>query len=131
MTRACRVKVANEFLAAIARHGRRFFYYDGRVARFELDSRGRVWFIDAYNQARIWTHKEGRWRRFTGGGTLLGLCKCLRDYIMGRGELPLNHLGPWRPEICGGDLWGYGDSMQAVRDECARLETTTAPEDLP
>lgn len=121
-TRRQRVTRANEFLRAISEHGRRFFHDDGRVAHFKLDMRGRVWFIDSYSEARIWTHQEGGWGlHFTGGGTLLDLCKALRDYIMGKRCLPLNHLGPWRSELCGGDLWGYGDDMQLVRNKCKEL----------
>lgn len=117
-----RVRVANEFISIIASHGRQFFHHKGRVSRFELDERGRVWFVDKWRGARIYTHHRGwgRWR-FSQGGTLLDLCRALQRYIMGRGELPLDHLGPWRPELCGGDLWGYGDAMHAVRDECREL----------
>ena len=130
-TREQRCLVANEFIRVIARHGRQFFRHpvirnpqtvdDYRVAWFQLDGRGRLWFHDAFSEKRIYTHREGRWRGFTNGGTLLGLVKLLRDYILGRHELPMGALGPWPKDVCGGDLWGYGDSMNDVRRECAAL----------
>lgn len=121
MTRQQRVDVANRFLEIVSQHGRGFFGYEDRVSRFELDARGRVWFIDSYNQRRIYTHRWDWGRRFSEGGTLLALCKALRDFVMERDELPLRHLGPWPETLCGGDLWDYGDSMATVRRECAEL----------
>lgn len=67
------------------------------------------------------THYEGHWKWFTNGGTLKRLCEALRDYILGRAEFPTNHLGPWPEMLCGGDLWGYVDDMQKVRDETLSL----------
>lgn len=130
MNRHERVEVANKFLEIISRHGRRFFHHKDRVSRFELDHRGRVWFVDSYNKRRIWTHQDGSWGRyFTNGGTLLILCKALREFIMDRGDLPLNHLGPWPVTLCDGDLWGYGDSMATVRDECRQLVPPPPPKE--
>lgn len=122
MTRQQRVEIANRFLEIVSRHGHRFFHFDGRVSKFELDARGRVWFINSFGQKRIYTHQKYSWgRHFSNGGTLFCLCKALQEFIMDRGELPLNRLGPWHESICGGDLWGYGDSMATVREECAAL----------
>lgn len=115
-----RVNVSNQFLAAIAGCGRRFFLYDDRVSRFELDERGRVWFIDGYLGARIYTH-HWRWRGFSHGGTLLSLCKALREYIMGRRSIPLDHIGPWPSWYSDGDPWGYGDDMSLVRELCGAI----------
>lgn len=117
-----RVGIANKFLVAISSHGRRFFEHEGRVSHFKLDMRGRIWFVDKYSEHCIYTHQPGYWgRHFSDGGTLQELCIHLREYIMGREELPMRALGPWRKDLCGGDLWGYGDAMQAVRDECGAL----------
>ena len=123
MDRQQRVDIANRFLEIISLHGRRFFHYEGRVSRFELDARQRVWFIDKYNQQRIYTHQRYDWgRRFSEGGTLFSLCKALREFIMARADLPLSHLGPWPRTICKGDLWGYGDEMATVREQCKALQ---------
>ncbi len=110
-----RLQQANALLETISRHGRRFFQHEGRVAKLELDKRSRVWLIDAYSQRRIYTHHPGRWRGFTGGGTLRSLIEQLRTYITWGTPLPGRALGPWPEWICGGDLWGYGEEMQAVR----------------
>jgi len=116
-----RVKTANAMLRIISKHGRRFFLCEGEVSRFALAKNERVWFIDNYPQQAIYTHYNGRWRGFSHGGTLKTLCVELREYIMGRRDLPLDHLGPWPADYCGGDLWGYGDDMKLVRRECAEL----------
>ncbi len=131
MNRQQRVEIANDFLRIISQHGRRFFHFQGRVSRFELDERRRVWFIDSYRQSRIYTHREGSWgRKFHNGGTLLSLCKALRDFIMDRGSLPLRHLGPWPQTLCEGDLWGYGDEMATVREQCSALIPADDQEDI-
>lgn len=109
-----RAEKANQFLEAIAGCGRKFFAHNGRVSRFEVDDRGRVWYIDGGSQRRIYTHYKYQWRGFTEGGTLFDLVKKLRDYIR-TGELPRLHLGPYPEWVCGGDPWAYGDDMQKVR----------------
>ncbi|MEM5371324.1 hypothetical protein V4C53_35565 [Paraburkholderia azotifigens] len=115
-----RVVHANLLIRAIASHGRRFFYYSegDRYARFELDARGRVWFIDDYSERRIYTHAPSyrRWKGFTHGGTLRSLVEDMRDYIIKGTQVPrwkiaIRQLG--KPED---DIWGYGfDAAEAVR----------------
>lgn len=109
---------ANDFLAVVARCGRQFFTHKGQVSRFDVDQRGRVWFVDAYTERRIYTHHAGRWRGFTEGGTLRGMVESLRDYIQS-GEPQEFGLGPWPEWYCGGDLWGYGEHMATVRAAAA------------
>lgn len=43
-----RAEHANDLIKTIASHGRKFFLHanSGRLAKFEVDNRGRVWFID-------------------------------------------------------------------------------------
>jgi hypothetical protein len=123
MTKDERASLANSFIDAIASCGRKFFFHNGRISRFEVDARGRVWFIDAYNERRIYTHYKYRWRGFSEGGTLRSLVEKLRDFIR-TGEQPQLHLGPWPKWICDGDLWGYGEDMAKVRDAATPL---TAP----
>ena len=116
-----RTKIANEMLNAIASCGRRFFAHDGRVSRFELDERGRIWFVDKYTQKRIYTHYRYEWLGFSDGGTLRSLVLRLRDFIATGARLPMSTFGPWPEWVCGGDLWGYGEDMEAVREAARRL----------
>jgi hypothetical protein len=112
-----RLEKANQLLKVIASCGRRFFAHQGRVSRFELDTGGRVWFVDAYNEARIYTHRtNGRWRGFSEGGTLRSLVIALRDYIQTGEPIPSGYLGPWPDWYCAGDPWGYGESMKLVAE---------------
>lgn len=131
MTKAQRVDVANECLRIIASHGRRFFSEDAdrparvenpRVSSFELDTRGRLWYIDKWRGARIYVSHDPRWRdgwghTYTEGGTLLCLCRSLRNWILHQEKtVPFGHFGPWPAWTCGGDVWGYGlDEMASVR----------------
>lgn len=120
MSKAARAAKANELLVAIAACGRRFFHHDGRVSRFDVDARGRVWFIDKYTQKRIYTHYRYEWHGFSEGGTLRVLIENLRDFIR-TGQAPDLGLGPWPAWVCGGDLWGYGEDMQKVQGAAACL----------
>ena len=118
-----RVANANRFLEAIASDGRKFFALEGRVSRFELDHRGRVWFVDKWKGGRIYTHTKpwARWRHFTEGGTLRRLVEALREYIMGRAPLPVAHVAPARTWT-DGDIWGYGaEAASTVRAKCEAL----------
>jgi len=77
-----RLDAANQFIRAMGETGRCFFYSDDNgFASLDIDERGRVWFTDDYSQKRIYTHYNGRWKGFTGGGTLKTLVECLRDFI--------------------------------------------------
>lgn len=114
MTKTERAVVANRFIEAIASCGRMFFAHKERVSRFEVDARGRVWFIDGYTGRRIYTHYKYHWRGFTEGGTLRALVENLRDFIR-TGETPKLNFGPWPRWLSDGDMWGYGEDMEKVR----------------
>lgn len=117
-----RLAKANELLGVIAGTGRRTFSHQGNVARFELDARSRVWFIDDYTRRRIYTHCPwGEWRGFTHGGTMRVLLIWMQKYILWGNSFPASQFGPWPKWVCGGDLWGYGDDMQKIRDAAWRL----------
>lgn len=118
MNKAERIKNANEIVMAISRHGRRFFYSSkhNRTARFELDQQGRLRFRDEWSDKPVLIVKSGRWRGFNNGGTLRSIVEDLARYIR-TGNKIRNHFGPWPDWICGGDMWGYGDSMKSVRSE--------------
>lgn len=115
-----RVEQANQLIKAIAECGRRFFFHSDQVSRFEVDTRGRIWFIDGYRDARIYTHYQGRWRGFSEGGTPRRLVTHLRDFIR-TGEPQKLGLGPWPDWFCDGDLWGYGEGMEHVRQAATSL----------
>lgn len=121
MIRQERLYKANELIRVISRTGRKFFRYKDEVSRLELDTRGRVWFVDAYNGSRCYTHYTGKWRNFTNGGTLKDLIIALKDYIVKGTPVPAGHFGPWPDWCCDGDLWGYGDDMEKVSEAYRRL----------
>lgn len=114
-TKAERVEQVNKMIKTIANCGRRFFYHDGRYARIEVDSRGKIWWIDDYTEKRIYTHYRYQWRNFSNGGTLRDLVIAFRDYISKEAPIPARSFGPWPDWICNGDLWGYGADMERVR----------------
>lgn len=119
-TKLERVAHANDLIKAIGSHGRRFFWNecDQRFARLELDERGKVWFIDDYRGARVFTHQTNftnHWKGFSHGGTLRSLVESMRDYIVHGTPIPR-----WRiatEQLYGDhDVWGYGaEASTAVR----------------
>lgn len=54
------------------------------------------------------------------------LIEQLRNYIQTGNPQKLS-LGPWPKWICDGDLWGYGEDMQQVRDAATRLGIWSTP----
>lgn len=125
LTKYERAEIANKMLITIATRGRKFFAYQDRVSQFDIDHRGRIWFIDKYTQKRICVSYRGRWRGFSEGGTLQALIERLRDFIAQGKALPPTIFGPWPEWVCGGDLWGYGDAMEQVRQAAKDLRLTT------
>ncbi|WKL14220.1 hypothetical protein QYQ99_17590 [Comamonas testosteroni] len=121
MSKAERLGHANALIKVISSHGRRFFYNAeaGTTGSLELDARGRVWWIDDYRGARIYTAYQGRWRGFSHGGTMRDLICALREYIQ-RGELL--HPEYIAPAMSYGDMWGYGaEAAKAIRAEAHKL----------
>jgi hypothetical protein len=117
-----RVEHVNALIKIIASHGRKFFDHKGDLATMELDRRSKVWFVDEYTKARIYTHYSRRWRGFNHGGTLRGLVEAMRDYITKGQKLPLGWIAPTRCNPDNGDIWGYGkEAAAAVREEAAKL----------
>lgn len=112
-----RIDKVNQMIRAIGDRGRRFFYSKSkdRYASVEVDHRGRVWWIDDYTGRRIYTHYRYRWQGFSHGGTLQDLVGHFRDFIAKGKPVPARCFGPWPSYYCDGDLWGYGEDMEAVR----------------
>lgn len=123
MTKLQRAATANQLIKTIAGCGRNFFSYPKQhgISRFEVDPRGRVWFVDGYTGRCIYLHYTYWGRGFSEGGTLRHLINALKRYITLGGPIPASNLGPWAQCICDGDLWGYGADMQQVRDSAVGL----------
>jgi hypothetical protein len=119
------VRLANEFIAVVASHGRKFFRHEDRVARFLLND-GHLYFLDAYSGRLIYTAgRRGPWRGFSNGGTLRTLVENLAVWI--RHDTPL-WMGFFEPLRDGGCRWGYGEpAMDAVREAAAKLIGGTGP----
>ncbi|QYJ79402.1 hypothetical protein [Shewanella acanthi] len=117
-----RVEHANALIKVISEHGRKFFDYKGTIATLELDKNGKVWVVDEYTKARVYTHYQGSWRGFNHGGTLRELVCAMRDYIVKGKQLSIEWIAPnrWNPE--NGDIWGYGiEAAAAVSAAAAQL----------
>lgn len=127
-----RVEHANALVQVVAAHGRRFFYcvQHDRLARIEVDQRGRVWWIDDYTGKRIFTHATpmgNRWRGFSHGGTLRHLVEMMRDYITKGTPIARGYIAP---SMSYGDLWGYGEAATvAVRDAAFALPIMAPPKE--
>lgn len=115
-----RLNSVNELIKVIATHGRKFFRHKENIAYMEIDSNGRIWFIDDYKGARIYTHYRREWREFSHGGTLKSLVEAFRDYIQ-TGYFNFLQLGPWPDWVCNSDLWGYEQDMSIVRKKAKEL----------
>ena len=117
-----RVEHANALIKVISEHGRKFFEHKGALATLELDKNGKVWVVDEYTKARVYTHYRGHWYGFYHGGTLRDLVCAMRDYIVKGKQLSIEWIAPtrWNPE--NGDIWGYGkEAAAAVRAAAAQL----------
>jgi hypothetical protein len=115
-----RVEIANELIRVISQHGRQFFYNKAadRLAYLELDERGRVWLIDDYAEAPVYTHPTGfgnGWRKFSHDATLRQLVESMRDYVMTGQRIERWRIATEQMDR-EKDLWGYGaDAAKAVR----------------
>ena len=117
-----RLNTANQVLQIIGSHGNKLFTHQDRISKLEFDDLGRLWLVDAYSQKRIYIHYGGKWRGFTGGGTLRNLVAALREYVTRGTLVSPQHFGPWSERVGHkGDLWGYGEDMTIVRDKIKAL----------
>jgi hypothetical protein len=123
-----RLVAVNKLIIVIASCGRRFFRHKERVSFIEMDHRYRLWYIDCWHGKRVYLHVRYQPRRkFSGGGTLWGLVQNFKRYIQTGTQLVYS-LGPWPDWICGnGDLWGYGEDMETVRERAAELGVLWTP----
>ncbi|MGI2021688.1 hypothetical protein [Shewanella glacialipiscicola] len=117
-----RVEHANALIKVISEHGRKFFDHKGTIATLELDKNGKVWLIDEYTKARVYTQYNGTWRRFHHGGTLRDLVCAMRDYITKGKKLSIEWIAPARCNPENGSIWGYDkEAAAAVRAAAAQL----------
>lgn len=121
--RETRLVLANEFIEAIGRCGRRFFFhkteYGQRFAVIEAGKGGRLWWVDDYSKKRIYmhTHDCARWQGFTHGGTLKSIAKALRDFVTKGERLSADYFTDEAFEKTGvfKHPWGYGADLAKVR----------------
>ncbi len=125
-----RLETVNGLIRIIGSHGRRFLSTNSdvrepvaepRFSRFEFVN-GRLWYIDKWRESRIFCHYDPQCRsgwgwKFSDGGTLLSLCRGMRDFIVKGAPVNEGHFGPWAHWVCGGDPWGYGKDMEIVREK--------------
>lgn len=111
-----RLQHANQLIKVISSHGRRFFWNElaQRVARMEMDARGKLWWLDDYRGKRICIEKMGgyehSWRGFSHGGTLKELAQMMRNYVKTGRRISIGHIAA--------SYWGYdGDAVDACRAE--------------
>lgn len=119
-TKAERLQHANDLIELISNYGRRFFFdqSSGRIAKLEIDPRGRIWFVDDYNGKAIYTHNKNSWRGFSHGGTLRSLIEALRDYISRDVKLHREYIAPERMNP-GSNIWGYSNETAKILREAA------------
>lgn len=123
--RRARADTVNQLIDTIGGCGRGFFHSRGPhgLARafMEVDDNGRVWFYDDYTKKKVYTHYSGRWKYFSHGGTLRELVISFRKFIQNGRPIWAGHFGPWSESCCGGDLWGYGEAMEQIRQSAKDL----------
>lgn len=115
--RISRADNVNQLLEVVGSCGRKFFHYQGRYGKIEVDERGRLWFVNEYSLSKVYLHYRYWDRGFGHGGTLRALVDDLKKYIMTGNPINRYHFGPWSQTICEGDLWGYGEDIVMVRAE--------------
>lgn len=116
-----RLKHVNQLIKIISSHGRRFFWNEDaqRVAKMEIDAKGKLWWIDDYRGAHVCVEKIGGyehgWRGFSHGGTLRQLAQMMRDYVKTGGMIEIWNIAP--------DCWGYKEeAAEATRKQALELE---------
>jgi len=115
-----RLQHANQLIAVIAEHGRRFFWNstDKRLALLEIGDRGYIYFVDDYRGTKVYTGEvvgyPHRWRGFSHGGTLRGLVEEMARYVRHGVKIQQKHIAP--------KCWGYDErAMAATRDAACLL----------
>lgn len=125
LARLERLQHANDLIKAISEHGRRFFWSerDKRLARLEMDERGKLWWIDNYRGTRVCVERFGghehRWQGFSHGGTLKRLVQMMRDYV--KNDTPISS---W---YIAQDCWGYSPEEAAACREKAISNPAIVP----
>lgn len=128
-TQTQRLSAVNEFIRVISSCGRGFFQDRSSefVAEMQLDERGRVWFVDDYTKAKIYTHYNGRWKQFSHGGTLRDLIRVFREHI--KKGTQIHHRYFQASQLSGGQHpWAYPeDALARLQAEGVRLGLIATP----
>lgn len=116
-TRAQRIQIVNEIIKEIALRGRGFFLNekDSDMA-YIFEKNGRIYMHNEYNkQSMCLSTKYGYPpKRFHHGGTLWGLTKDFKEFIMTGGDT--NHNNGYGGLFCA--HWGYAEEeMHAIREK--------------
>ncbi len=113
-----RLQKANDLLKVIASCGRNFFASRNPLiegARFQFDSRFRIYYIDDYTGALVYTHHDGEWKGFSHGGGLRRFVEVLRDFISRNEQLTAAY-------FCVENHWAYDEeSILKVRKSAIEL----------
>lgn len=125
LNRHSRVGHANDLIKIIASHGRRFFWsnHHQRTASIQIDANLRVWWIDDYTGAAVFTHHEsGDWKGFSHGGTLKSLVCAMRRYIVTGEKMHRDYISPrhW------GDAPEAAAAVRAAAFALPIMESSTA-----
>jgi hypothetical protein len=130
-----RIADCNAIIAAMARHGRRFFHdkRDDTVAHLSLDGRGKARYHDHHSKQMMPIIEDKPFPYgFNGGGTLKCIIRDMANYVHTGELIPNGHFGPWHPMLNHGDLWGYGlQAMEAVRADIASNPAITPRKPAP
>lgn len=125
LARMERLQHANDLIKTISEHGRRFFWNDlgKRLARLDMDERGKLWWIDDYRGSRVCVERFGgrehAWRGFSHGGTLKHLVQMMRDYVKSSTLISALYIAQ--------DCWGYSPEEAAA----CRMKSLENPATIP
>lgn len=117
-----RLEKANQLLDCVKSCGRRFFETSGNKkynAKFFINDKGNVYFIDDYTGAEICIRGDRiRKQGFSHGGGLNDFITLLGQYVKKGGFLIRHDFGHY---------WGYGDDIEIVRAKALELGITELP----
>jgi hypothetical protein len=120
--RQVRIEIVNTIIEEIANRSRGFFKGKNITAHFVYDeTKKRLYYVDQYSEKRIYMHfpEYRKPRGFTNGGTMWGLVKDFKLFIM-KGEYS-NGKNGYGGLYC--PHWGYSEEdMIALRNKAIELE---------
>jgi hypothetical protein len=116
-----RIKIVNEIIKKIASCGRCFFKNkDDLDMAYIFEKKGRLYMHNEYNKAEmcLYTKHGYQPKKWHHGGTLWGLTKDFKEYIMTGQDT--NHNNGYGGLYC--QHWGYPESeMKAIQEKAKML----------